>query len=123
MKKIILFGLFSISLLISCQNESSQIEEYSNIYFEILMIREKFQDTTEANPKVRKLLSDYGYTESSFGKYSMELYSNNPQAFTTVIDSVKNRAERQLLEFGRERQRILDSTNNAKSTEQQKKTD
>lgn len=106
-------ALFFIMFLFSCQSEQEKIDEYKNIYFDILMIREKEQDTAKANPLVRKLLNQHGYTDESFRKESMELYAKNPQAFTAVIDSVRTKAEKSLLEFGRERQRILDSTNKA----------
>lgn len=107
--------IFVISLfIISCNSEENQVNEFKDIYFDILKIREKEPDTAKANPLVRKLLNDYGYNEESFRQYSMELYSKNPQAFTAVIDSVRTRAEKDLLEYGKERQRLLDSTNKAK---------
>ncbi len=79
------------------------------------MIREKFQDTTEANPKVRKLLNDYGYTELSFRDYSMELFNSDPQAFTALIDSIRTLTEKNLLEFSREKMRLIDSANSIKN--------
>ena len=107
--------IFVISLFIlSCNSEENQVNEFKDIYFDILKIREKEPDTAKANPLVRKLLNDYGYNEESFRQYSMELYSKNPQAFTAVIDSVRTKAEKDLLEYGKERQRLLDSTNKAK---------
>ena len=110
MKKIIFF-LSTLSILIlSCQSDESKINEFKDIYFDILMVREKYQDTAIANPKVREVLKKYGFTELSFRDYSMELFSNNPQAFTQVIDSVKTKAERKLVDFGKERMK-LDSAN------------
>ena len=105
--------LFIALIFISCNSEESKVNEFKDIYFDILKIREKEPDTTKANPLVRKLLNDYGYNEESFRQYSMELYSKNPQAFTAVIDSVRTKAEKDLIEYGKERQRLLDSTNKA----------
>lgn len=101
-------------ILVSCSSQDEQINKFRDIYYEILMIRQKFQDTTEANPKVRKLLDNYGYTELSFRDYSMELFKNDPQAFTAIIDSIRTLAEKKLFEFSREKMRLLDSTNKVK---------
>lgn len=98
-------------LIISCDSDENRVNEFRDIYFEILKIREKEPDTIKANPLVRKLLNDYGYNEESFRNYSMELYSKNPEAFTAVIDSVRAKAERDLIEYGNERTKLLDSIN------------
>jgi hypothetical protein len=73
-------------------------------------------DTAVANPKVRMILKKYGYDDESFKNYSMELFTKNPQAFTAVIDSVRLKAEKKLMDFGKERTRKQDSIRNVENT-------
>ena len=110
MKISILLFFASIILICSCQSDESKINEFKDIYFDILMVREKYQDTAIANPKVREVLIKYGYDDLSFQAHSMDLFKNNPQAFTAVIDSVRQKAEKKLIEYGKEKMRRMDST-------------
>lgn len=112
MKKILLS--FILILFISCSSQEEQVNKFRDIYYEILMIREKQQDTAIANPMVRKLLSEYGYTEMTFKDYSMELFRNDPQLFTIIIDSIRTLAEKNLIDFGKEKMKLMDSTNKVK---------
>jgi hypothetical protein len=73
------------------------------------MVREKFQDTAIANPKVREILKKYGYNDETFKEHSMELFSENPENFTKIIDSVKTKTERLLMEYGKEKLKKIDS--------------
>lgn len=95
MKKYYLIFSLLFILLVSCDNKKSKISEFSDIYYDILLIREREQDTTIANPLVRELLNKYGYDEQSFQQYSMELFTNDRQNFTKIIDSVRLKAERE----------------------------
>ncbi|GAB1371590.1 hypothetical protein MASR1M45_16520 [Candidatus Kapaibacterium sp.] len=105
------FLILMTYFMLSCNTDESNVKEFTDIYYDILMIREKYLDTNIANPKIADLLKKYGYDEQSFKEYSYEIFSKNPQMFTAIIDSVRNKAERNLLEFGKERQRKLDSIN------------
>lgn len=113
MKRIVLMLLVMLTCL-SCNNDEKKINEFSDLYYEILLIREKFPNTATANPQIRKFLADKGFSESKFRTYSMELFRNDPKLFTSVIDSVRMRAERNFIEYGKERQRLLDSSNQNK---------
>ncbi len=109
MKKLFYVLLINIFLLISCDSDNSKINKIKDIYYDILIIRGKFLDTSEANPKVREVLEKYGFDEKSFQNYSMEMFSDNPQLFTAVIDSVRQKAEKNLLDYGKEKIKAQDS--------------
>lgn len=106
----------TIIVLISCNSSDEELTKFKDIYFEILVIREKHQDTSEANPMVRKLLQDNGFNEHSFRDYSMDIYNEDPHRFTVIIDSIRAKAEKKLTDFGKERMKTLDSTNKANSS-------
>jgi len=96
MKTIILF-IFFLLILSSCnEQEDPQIYKYSEIYYNILLIREKFADTAVANPKVNELLAKYGYNQKTFQTESFELFEKDKALFTKMIDSVRRKAEQEV---------------------------
>lgn len=99
MKKII-FLLLLLFILSSCEEHlDSNIYKYSEIYYNILLIREKFPDTAIANPKVTELLAKHGYNQKSFQTESFELFEKDKTLFTKMIDSVRKKAEQEIKEL------------------------
>lgn len=93
MKKIVLI-LSMLLFIISCDEiDDSRIYKYSDIYYQILLVREKFQDTAIANPKVNEILSKNGYNQKTFQNESFELFEKDKNLFTKMIDSVRRKAE------------------------------
>ena len=96
MKNIILSVIFLL-LFIACDElNDEEIYKYSEIYYNILVIREKFPDTAVANPKVIELLAKNGYNQQSFQKASFELFEKDKTLFTKMIDSVRKKAEQEV---------------------------
>lgn len=96
MKKIILIISILIVLSSCDEQDDPQIYQYSEIYYNILLIREKFADTAIANPKVNELLSKYGYNQKTFQTESFELFEKDKALFTKMIDSVRRKAEQEV---------------------------
>lgn len=92
MKKIVL--ILTMILFISCDEiDDSRIYKYSEIYYQILLVREKYQDTAIANPKVNDILTKNGYNQKTFQNESFELFEKDKNLFTKMIDSVRRKAE------------------------------
>jgi len=94
MKKIIFIVLLSVVL--ACNDKKDDLYKYGDIYYQILQIREKYSDTSIANPKVRELLSKYGYSEEQFLNESVKLFSKDRILYTKMIDSIKRKAEEEM---------------------------
>lgn len=93
----ILSILLILLFLSACQNESEKdIYKYSEIYYNILLIREKHPDTAIANPKVVDLLKKNGYNQKTFQDESFELFEKDKTLFTKMIDSVRKKAEQEV---------------------------
>ncbi|HRP01395.1 MAG TPA: hypothetical protein PLE30_01995 [Candidatus Kapabacteria bacterium] len=96
MRKIVLL-IFAIFVLFSCENKNEgKIKEFTDIYYNILLIREKYPDTALANPQVKQLLNKYGYNQKSFQDASFEIFENDKMLFTKMIDSVRKKAEQEI---------------------------
>jgi len=74
--------------LISCEQETTFDENYVNAYRDILIVRELFSDTAQANPKVRDIIKKYGYNEATFARKFQELANQNDK-FIIFLDSLK----------------------------------
>jgi hypothetical protein len=94
MEKIIFIVM--ILFVFACNNKKDELHKYGDIYYEILQIREKYSDTSIANPKVRELLSKYGYSEEQFLNESVKLFSKDRILYTKMIDSIKRKAEEEM---------------------------
>lgn len=70
-------------------------DNFVDTYTQILIIRAKYpNDTAKANPMVRTVIEEYGYTQESFkSEYSM--YAQDSKKFLTMLDSAKERAKRE----------------------------
>lgn len=82
--------------LMACESDSSRLEKYTDIYFDIMVAKETYLDSALAAKAVDSILSRYGYDILSFEKESYELFSKNRRYFTTMIDSVRKRAEAEM---------------------------
>jgi hypothetical protein len=98
--KIIICSLIIIFAFNSCDflpwEKNKEKERFINTYKEILIIREKYPDTTIANPKVRIIIKINGYTQDSFRDKFYE-YSKDGEEFMKMLDSARTRASRQLI--------------------------
>lgn len=98
MKKTIISVLFLLILVtLGCEDKDDKaVASFSDIYYQILIIREKYPDTTEGNPKVKELLKKYDYTMTTFQNKSFELFEQDRALFTRMIDSLRKKAETSL---------------------------
>jgi hypothetical protein len=103
-------------LFISCTNSEDRINKFTNIYYDILIAREMYPDTSVGNKKVAEILKSYNYNYKDFQQESMDLFMKDRTAFTKVIDSVRKRAELEI-------NKITNEASKSKDTNQIKKTD
>jgi hypothetical protein len=76
--------------LCNCEPSSqTSTADFYDTYKSILIVREQFPDTSIANPKVRAMLVEAGYSEESFRQNFMEL-ARDDKSFRTTIDSLRN---------------------------------
>jgi uncharacterized protein (DUF2461 family) len=66
-------------------------EQFVALYTEILLTREQFPDTAQANPKVRALLQERGLSEAEF-RQAFANYAAKPDEFRAMLDSARARA-------------------------------
>lgn len=63
-------------------------------YTEILIARERYaHDSAQANAKVRDILANHRFSESSFRVYFQEL-AQKPERLRQMLDTARNRAKR-----------------------------
>lgn len=87
-------ALFMCIGLFSCSSGwSEEDERFVRTYTDILIVRELTSDTTVANPQVRKIVAENGYTWESFRAQYMQ-YTAKAEQFRTMLDSARNRALR-----------------------------
>lgn len=86
-----------ILIIMACNNSKEKATNYTNAYYEVLITRESISDTAKANPIVRDILKKYGYTEPDFRAESIKLFNDDPKGFTKIIDSVRKRAESEMI--------------------------
>lgn len=87
---IILF----ISLIIGCSSRAwtAEDEHFVKIYTEILLLREQFPDTTNANPKVRAFLQQNGFSEQQF-RETYSRYAARPERLRQLLDTARTRIQ------------------------------
>jgi dsDNA-specific endonuclease/ATPase MutS2 len=96
MKKVIII-LLSISVFFSCDYFSDDHEEFIDAYKHILIAREKYKDDSlKADKEVEKIYDKYGYTKNSFKEEFFEIAQEEPKRFRELLDSIRERAVREL---------------------------
>lgn len=88
MKKILLI-ILSLTFAVSCSDNNESETKFFKTYREILVAREMYQDSSEANLKVEQIIQENGYTQQSFRQTFFEL-AEDKNRFTKMIDSVRN---------------------------------
>lgn len=68
-------------------------EQFVQTYTEILIVRERVPDTAVANPQVRDIIRNNGYTWESFQQEFAD-YTQEAEKFRRMLDSARNRAQR-----------------------------
>ena len=79
------FCAVAIIIFIGCNAESERTK-FARTYADILYARELNHDTAKANPEVRKVLKQAGYTEETFRQKFLE-YSQNSEEMRALYDS------------------------------------
>ncbi len=92
----IIFFLASCDLWEQVSGESK--EKFIHTYKDIIIIREQYPDTLEANPKVDSLLNEKGYTQESF-KEEYFNFAKDSREFIKMIDSARTLAKIELSEL------------------------
>lgn len=100
------FFIFAAFILVGCSNSDNKAK-LLNVYKEILIAREKFQDSIQANQEVQKVLKKNGYSENQFRNEIFRL-AQSEKDFLKTIDSLRNYVKN-------EQSRILEKTNPVKS--------
>ncbi|MGA2296590.1 MAG: hypothetical protein ABSG15_03480 [FCB group bacterium] len=95
-KKIFFFSAMTLMILISCSNEKENKERFMNTYREILIAREREQDSSKTNSEVKKIYQKNNYNEASFFE-DWKKYSSNPQEFLIMMDTIRDRAQKEIL--------------------------
>lgn len=72
---------------------SEEDERFVETYTDILIVRELTPDTAVANPQVRKIIGEHGYTWESFREQYVQ-YTAKAEQFRAMLDSARNRAQR-----------------------------
>lgn len=98
---VCLYTLFIALLcgLAACSSGwSDDDERFVTTYTDILVVREMTPDTTIANPLVRRIITSHGYTWESFQQTYQSNYTANAEKFRAMLDTARNRAEREIAE-------------------------
>jgi hypothetical protein len=99
MKFIKLLPLFLIvSFSYSCSFFEDDKEKFTETYREILIIREMYKDSARVNKEIEKLFEKNGYNWQSFDE-EYNQFKVNPEVFMEIMDSVRERNQRELIEF------------------------
>lgn len=67
-------------------------EHFAKVYTEILILREQYLDTTTANPKVRTLLQQNGFSEQQF-RETYSRYAARPERLRQLLDTARTRIQ------------------------------
>ncbi len=89
----ILLGIVLWCALASCSRWTNDDELFTQTYTEVIIAREQFPDSTQANKRVAEVLKQHGFTELSFRQRFQEL-ANKPERLRQILDSARNRARR-----------------------------
>lgn len=75
---------------------SEDDERFVTTYTDVLVVREMTPDTAVANPIVRRIIADHGYTWESFRAEYQQNYLSNAEKFRAMLDTARSRAERRM---------------------------
>lgn len=98
LKNIMAALILTACLLSSCNHTQEDKENFVNAYLDILIVREKFEDSLAANAEVMKVYDKYGFTEVSFRDKYFE-FAEKPDEFIQVVDSIRALAKRKVQEI------------------------
>lgn len=79
-------GILAVFVLLSGCSRTE--ERFIAAYRDILIVREMYPDTAVANPKVREILKQYGFTKEEFREIYFEM-AKNPRRFQAILDSLR----------------------------------
>ncbi len=99
-KNIILLLIIISFFFSSCNQTHEDKEKFINAYLEILIAREKFDDSLAADKEVMKVYDKYGFTEASFREKYFE-FADKPDEFIKIVDSVRTLAKRKVEEINK----------------------
>ncbi|TAE28185.1 MAG: hypothetical protein EAZ92_08360 [Candidatus Kapaibacterium sp.] len=91
--KRILLGIVLCCALAACSRWSNDDEIFMQTYTEVIIAREQFLDSNQANKRVAEVLKQHGFTEFSFRQRFQEL-AGKPERLRQILDSARNRARR-----------------------------
>lgn len=94
MKFIKLFLILAVTLIVACSETDVNVDRFSDTYMEILIAREKYQDSLRANKEVKKIMEEHGYTEPEFRRDYFTLAKNNRKLFIEITDSLHREIEK-----------------------------
>lgn len=97
-KSIVTVLIVIVCFLSSCNQTREDKDRFVNAYLDILIAREKFNDSTSANKEVMKVYDRYGFTETSFRDKYFE-FAENPNEFIQIVDSIRELAKRKVKEI------------------------
>lgn len=97
---IYVFTIFILLLsTISCKKIFGPGEDdFIEAYKEILIAREQVLDSTLLHDEYIKIYDKFGYSEKSFNDQLLE-YEKSTTKFLEILDSVQNRAARELIQI------------------------
>jgi hypothetical protein len=104
--KLILIIIVLVSFS-GCSEWDADKNRFVDAYKDVIAIRMVYNDTAIANPKVKKILSRYGYTKESF-KSDFFRYSADHDLFRAMMDSAQIRAKREIEKFNKKQQRYAE---------------
>lgn len=78
-----------LGILTQCDRQTE--DRFIRTYRDILIIRELYPDTAVANPKVREILRQNGFTREEFRRVYIEM-AKDPERFRRLIDSLRRYA-------------------------------
>jgi hypothetical protein len=85
-------------LLIACSHSDDDKERFIRTYKEILIARERFEDTVLANTEVKKAYKRNQYTEQTFFE-DWKYYTEDPKEFLIMMDTIRSRAQQDLIKL------------------------
>lgn len=104
MKKALLLTLFLLFLITACSTEDKEKNKFMDTYMSILIARETFIDSVQANNAVQMVLKKNGYTEKTFFQVWKQ-YTANPKEFNNMMDTIRTRAQKELIKLNHKQNR------------------
>ena len=99
LKKIVSFLVIILSFfLVQCSLFDDGKEEFIETYKEILIVRYQEPDSAKANKLVKEIIERNGYTEEKFKQKFFEYANDNPEEFRVILDSLRERIKREIVE-------------------------